>query len=254
MIVNRQRIIAVSTRMALEMGSQKPELNIIHNGKDFIIVDKPAGLLSVPIPPGTVKNLVDDVKSYFKDSAVRIGSVHRIDRYTSGLMIFSKNESAHENLLTQFREHTAERKYLAVVRGTVEKDKGEMNHHLKLVKEGFRNIVVPPHIEGATPARLTYRVKERYVDTTLVEVFLDTGLKNQIRVQFKEAGHQLVGDQHYAPEEKGEPLINRQALHASKLSFQHPATGGNVTFECKLPADMLKLTDHYRWLSELKKT
>ncbi|MDZ7691507.1 MAG: RNA pseudouridine synthase [Balneolaceae bacterium] len=133
---------------------------------------------------------------------VRVGSVHRIDRYTSGLMVFSKNERAHYNLLEQFKNHDPKRCYLAIVRGIIEKDEGELTHYLKLIKEGFRNIVVDKEEEGATYAHLKYKVKERFKENTLVEVYLDTGLKNQIRVQFKEVGHQLVGDQHYAPKER----------------------------------------------------
>ncbi|MDZ7716741.1 MAG: RluA family pseudouridine synthase [Balneolaceae bacterium] len=233
------------------MVAKEPDLRIIHDDPDFVVVDKPAGLLSVPVSPGTAVNLFDIVASHFDSENIRIGSVHRIDRYTSGLMIFSKNNEAHQNLLKQFREHTARRCYLAVTRGLIKKEQGELSHYLKLIKEGFRNIVVPKEEKGATPARLTYKVKERFVDTTLVEVCLDTGLKNQIRVQFEESGHQLVGDQHYAPNEEEEPLINRQALHASLLEFDHPKTGKRVSFECLLPVDMLKLIDHYRWQLDL---
>lgn len=235
------------------MVASNPQIKIIHDDSDIVIVDKPAGLLSVPIPPGTVLNLFDQLAARFDSSNVRIGSVHRIDRYTSGLMIFSKHEEAHQSLLKQFREHTAKRCYRAVVRGIIQKDHGELNHHLKLIKEGFRNIVVPRDEEGAAPARLSYTVQERFLDTTLVEACLDTGLKNQIRVQFQEEGHQLVGDQHYAPKEEAEPLISRQALHASLLQFQHPSTKKEVTFECELPPDMLKLIDHYRWQKEMRK-
>ena len=233
------------------MVAKEPDLRIIHDDTDFVIVDKPAGLLSVPVSPGTSVNLFDQVASRFDSEDVRVGSVHRIDRFTSGLMIFSKNDRAHQHLLGQFSDHTARRCYLAVVRGLIQKDEGELNHHLKLITEGFRNIVVSPDEEGATPARLTYKVQERFVDTTLVEVDLDTGLKNQIRVQFEEEGHQLVGDQHYAPVEEGEPLISRQALHASLLEFVHPSTGEKVFFNCPLPPDMLKLVERYRWLRDM---
>ena len=232
------------------MVARKPDLRIIHDDTDFVIVDKPAGLLSVPVSPGTAVNLFDQVASHFDSDNVRIGSVHRIDRYTSGLMIFSKNDRAHQHLLGQFSDHTARRCYLAVVRGIIQEDEGELNHHLKLIKEGFRNIVVSPEEEGATPARLTYHVKERFVDTTLVAVCLDTGLKNQIRVQFEHIGHQLVGDQHYAPEEEGEPLINRQALHAYQLEFTHPRKRKTAQYEAKIPADILRLIEKFRWKKE----
>lgn len=226
---------------------------IVHQDKDIFVVDKPAGLLAVPIPNSNVKNLFDLVADHLARHGVRVGVVHRIDRYTSGLMVFAKNKRAYDDLVTKFREHEPKRTYLAIVRGILEQDEGTLEHHLKLIKDGFRNIVVGPSEEGATPARLSYKVKERFLENTLVEVQLDTGLKNQIRVQFEHIGHQLVGDQHYAPEEEGEPLIDRQALHAYRLEFAHPRTNRMVNYEAKIPADMLRLIDKFRWKKESRK-
>lgn len=231
--------------------ARKRAFYIVHEDKDILVADKPAGLLSVPIPKGRVKNLYELVADYLASTKRSPAfTVHRIDRYTSGLMVFAKNKQAERKLTQQFRDQQAERVYLALVRGVVKQDEGELVHHLRLIKKGFRNIVVDPEEPGATYARLTYRVKKRFLDSTLVEVHLDTGLKNQIRVQFEAAGHQLVGDQHYAPEEKKEPLINRQALHAWRLTFVHPRTGKPFSCEAKIPADMMKLIDHHRWSQE----
>lgn len=232
------------------MAAKKRSFYIVHQDKDIFVVDKPAGLLAVPIPDSNVKNLFDLVADHLAKHGIRVGVVHRIDRYTSGLMVFAKNKRAYDDLVDKFRNQQPERTYLAIVRGIVEKDEGTLEHHLKLIKDGFRNIVVDPDEEGATPARLYYEVKERFLENTLVEVRLDTGLKNQIRVQFEHIGHQLVGDQHYAPEEESEPLINRQALHAWKLGFEHPRTGRMVNYEAKIPADMLRLIDKFRWKKE----
>lgn len=232
------------------MAAKKRLFYIVHQDKDIIVVDKPAGLLAVPVPGGNAKNLFDLVAEHMGKHGVRVGCVHRIDRYTSGLMVFAKNKKSYDRLFEQFRDHKPERTYLAIVRGIVEDDEGVLEHHLKLINEGFRNIVVDPAEKDATPARLYYRVKERFHSTTLVEVKLDTGLKNQIRVQFEHIGHQLVGDRHYAREEEEEPLINRQTLHAYRLKFDHPRTGRKVEFEAKIPADMLRLIDRYRWEKE----
>ncbi|HKK46422.1 MAG TPA: RluA family pseudouridine synthase [Balneolaceae bacterium] len=232
------------------MAGKKRLFYIVHQDKDIIVVDKPAGLLAVPIPNSNVKNLFDLVAEHLGKHGVRVGSVHRIDRYTSGLMVFAKNKRSYDDLTQKFRSHEPRRTYLAMVRGIIEQDEGTLEHHLKLIKDGFRNIVVDASEEGATPARLHYKVKERYKENTLVEVNLDTGLKNQIRVQFEYIGHQLVGDQHYAPEEEGEPLINRQALHAYRLEFEHPRTHRTVQYEAKIPADMLRLIDKFRWRKE----
>lgn len=230
----------------------KRDFYIVHEDRDIFVVDKPAGLLAVPIPNSKAKNLFDLVARHLGKHGVRVGSVHRIDRYTSGLMVFAKNKKSYDHLFEQFKNHEPDRRYLALVRGRVEPEEGELSHHLKLVSEGFRNVVVDPDEEGATPARLSWSVREYLHETTLVEVRLDTGLKNQIRVQFNEAGHQLVGDQHYAPEEEDEPLINRQALHAWRLAFEHPRSGREVSFEAKIPPDMMRLIDHFRWKKEMQ--
>lgn len=232
------------------MTAKKRPFYIVHQDKDIFVVDKPAGLLAVPIPDSNVKNLFDLVADHLAKHGVRVGVVHRIDRYTSGLMVFAKNKRAYDDLVRKFRNQEPKRTYLAIVRGIVEDDEGTLEHHLKLIKDGFRNVVVEPDEEGATPARLTYKVKERFLENTLVEIQLDTGLKNQIRVQFEHIGHQLVGDQHYAPEEESEPLINRQALHAYRLGFEHPRTNRMVEYEAKIPADMLRLIDKFRWKKE----
>lgn len=233
------------------MASSKRLFYIVHQDKDLIVVDKPAGLLAVPIPNSKAKNLFDLVAAHLGKHGVRVGTVHRIDRYTSGLMVFAKNKRAYDDLYKKFRNHEPKRTYLAMVRGLVEPDEGGLEDHLKLIKKGFRNIVVDPREKGATPARLSFRVKERFLDNTLVEVQLDTGLKNQIRVQFEHFGHQLVGDRHYAPEEEEESLINRQALHAYRLEFEHPRTHRKVQYEAKIPPDILRLIDHYRWKKEV---
>lgn len=234
------------------MAAKEHEFTIIHEDEEIFVVDKPAGMLAVPIPESTVKNMLDLVRDYFAGSPfIDVHTAHRIDRYTSGIMVFAKTGQAYDYLFEQFKNHIPGRSYLAIVRGIIEQDSGELKHHLKLIKDGFRNVVVESTEKGATPARLTYTVLERFLDTTLVQVKLDTGLKNQIRVQFEAEGHQLVGDQHYAPEEEEEKLIHRQALHAWKIAFMHPATDNMVEYTAKLPADMLRLIDHYRWKKEM---
>ncbi len=104
---------------------------IVKQDKDIFVVDKPAGLLAVPIPDSNVKNLYDLVADHLAKHGVRVGVVHRIDRYTSGLMVFAKNERAYNDLVEKFRNHEPKRTYLAMVRGIVEQDEGVLEHHLK---------------------------------------------------------------------------------------------------------------------------
>ena len=228
--------------------------SVVYEDDDLFVVDKPAGMLAVPIPDSSVLNMLDLVKEHFKDSAYTdANTAHRIDRYTSGLMVFAKNGEAYDHLFYQFKNHLPKRSYLAIVRGLVQPDKGELHHHLKLIKEGFRNVVVDKDDPDGTPARSSYEVLERFLSTSLVQVDLDTGLKNQIRVQFNAIGHCLVGDRHYAPEEKKEQLIKRQALHAWQITISHPSSGEEMNFTADLPADMLRLLDHYRWERDMLK-
>ena len=226
--------------------AKRHEFYIVHQDKDMIIVDKPPGLLAVPIPNATVKNLQRLVGQFVDKQGGSIWTVHRIDRFTSGLMVFAKKERTYHYLRDLFRSHDVKRSYLAVVRGVPSPKEGELLHHLKRIKKGFRNIVVSPNDPAGTRAHLWYTVREELHDASLVEIELDTGLKNQIRVQFAEEGHPVIGDQHYVAGEAAEPLINRQALHAWKLSFPHPSTKQTVTFEAKLPGDIKGLIQSYQ--------
>lgn len=226
--------------------SGKHSYSVVYQDREIIVVNKPVGLLCVPIPKSKAPNLLDQLKEDFRHQTTIIHIVHRIDRYTSGVVVFAKNKKARSKLVEQFRKHSPVRTYLALVRGVVKKDEQTLVHHMKRVKQGFRNVIVPRNDPESAEARLTYRVVKRYPETTLVEVDLDTGLKNQIRVQLAEAGHPIVGDRHYSSKEKDEKKINRQALHAYRLRIIHPATGEEMDFEAPMPSDMKRLIRYYK--------
>ncbi len=217
--------------------------SIVFEDKDILVVNKQAGILTVPIPGKYSKNLEELIQEYLTPQKKDAFTVHRIDRFTSGLVVFAKGRKAWSVLVEQFKAHTPERVYLALVRGDVKKDSGEARHLMRLTKDGFRQLVVKR--EG-TPAILRYKVAERFGEVTLMEVALETGLKNQIRVQLREMGHPLVGDRHYSPEEADEQLLGRQALHSHRLGFRHPVTGKQVVFEAPLPRDMANLVEKLR--------
>jgi 23S rRNA pseudouridine1911/1915/1917 synthase len=212
--------------------------NVVYEDADLIVASKAPGILTVPIPGKSSKNLKELLDDYLMKQKRVAWSVHRIDRHTSGLVVFAKNKLAREKLIEQFKARTPERIYLTMVRGQPKEDEGTLRNYLKLTRDGFRQVVVK---SGGTAAITHYKVLERLGDVTLLEVKLESGLKNQIRVQFKEAGHTLVGDQHYDPAEHGERHLNRQALHAWKLSFKHPRTNKLVHFESDMAPDMAKL-------------
>lgn len=219
---------------------------IVYEDEDLVAVSKPPGLLSVPIPKSSAPNLLDMLRRDLASQSTAILVVHRIDRYTSGIVVFAKNKSTRYELVRQFRAHEPVREYLALVRGTLAKKEGILVHHLKLVKKGFRNISVSPKDPDSTQAKLRYVVHEQYPEAALVGVQLITGLKNQIRVQFAEIGNPIIGDRHYKEKELQEPLINRQALHAWRVSLIHPKQKKRVTFEAPLPSDMTRLIKGYK--------
>lgn len=221
-------------------------IEILYEDHDLIIVNKPAGLLSVPIPKTQAPNLLEILNLQLLKSGEKAITVHRIDRYTSGATVFAKHSEAHRRLVKQFLSHTPKRTYLALVRGKVDPPAGELVHYMKQVSRGFRNIVTKPDDPEAGVARLTYETEESHTSTSLMRIYLDTGLKNQIRVQFAAIGHPIVGDRHYSPDEIKETRMDRQALHSFELELAHPKTGKPVKVRAPWPQDFRELVAHYR--------
>ncbi len=221
-------------------------IDIVHEDLDIIVINKPSGLLSVPIKKSRAKNARDMLNAHLISAKQKAIIVHRIDRFTSGLMVFAKNKPAHANLVKQFLAHTPNRVYLALVRGRPAEKQGELRHYLKRIKQGFRQVVVESEKVGGTLAITRYRVAEYLNNAALVEIYLQTGLKNQIRVQLHEAGHTIIGDQHYSPREKKAKEIDHQALHAYRLGFLHPSNNKYVEYQAQLPKDFADLLNTLR--------
>jgi 23S rRNA pseudouridine1911/1915/1917 synthase len=165
--------------------------------------------------------------------------VHRIDRFTSGVMLFAKTEPDRDALVRQFLRHTPLRQYLAVVRGHLTDKEGTLIHHLK--RDGMIQKLTTARDSEGTRAELRYSVERSLRGASLVRVTLVTGLQNQIRVQFSALGHPVVGDRKYHPAEASERRIARVALHATHLEFTHPRTRQNVAIDSEMPADMRSL-------------
>jgi RluA family pseudouridine synthase len=215
---------------------RKQAIKVIHEDRDLIVINKPVGLLTVPIPGSKVINLFDILKQEYPQTPIYV--VHRIDRYTSGIVLFARSKAGFTSLKEQFSQHTAQRMYLAVVQGQLEHPEGTLEHMLKQVKSGFKNILARDTDPSGTLARLHYRLVETIGDrASLVEIMLDTGLKNQIRVQFSAIGHPILGDRQYGdPSTQG--LIARQALHASALGIVHPRFRELQWFKSPIPGDI----------------
>jgi 23S rRNA pseudouridine1911/1915/1917 synthase len=167
--------------------------------------------------------------------------VHRIDRFTSGILLFAKTEEDREELVRQFLDHTPVRQYLAVLRGRVDVQSGTLVHYLQ--REGMFQQVRTERDPEATRAELRYSVERLFADASLVRVELETGLQNQIRAQFWALGHPVIGDRKYRPAEASEQLIDRVALHAVHLEFVHPRTGKIVKIDCAPPPDFQHLVE-----------
>lgn len=210
-------------------------LRIRHEDADIIVVEKPAGLLSISTPTEPEKTvyalLTDHVRRGNRQSRARVWIVHRLDRETSGLMVLAKTEAAKRKL--QDGWDAVEKKYFAVVEGAPRLESGVLDSHLD-ESSSFKVRVASPG-PATRHARTHYRVAKKSAERTLLELTLETGRRHQIRVQLADAGWPIVGDGRYGA--KTDP-IRRLALHAHKLFFPHPVTGEAMRFESALPGDL----------------
>ncbi len=234
--------------------SQRPprpgELPIVYEDEALVVVNKPAGLLTVPLPRRTEAPSVEDALGEHLRSKGRRRPlvVHRIDRDTSGLVMFAVRPDAQARLKDQFRRHEAERTYLAVVYGVPEARRGTWRDHLVWDQDALIQKATHPADPRASEARCDYAVLESFGDTCLLEVSLVTGRRNQIRLQARLRGHTLVGEQRYVfgPQTTRPVEFGRQALHAWRLGIVHPLTGRPLRFEAPLPDDMAGLIERLR--------
>jgi 23S rRNA pseudouridine1911/1915/1917 synthase len=225
-------------------------LDVIYEDDVLLVVNKPPGILSVPLErkpgvPSVYEQIVAALRSHGKR---RPFIVHRIDQDTSGLIVFAKNAAAQRALKAQFASREPERLYLAVVQGHPLPPEGTWHDRIvwderALIQKKTRSR--DPH---GLDAVLRYRTLEALTGASLLEVQLGTGRRNQIRIQARLNGHPLIGDRRYgsAPDERRPISFGRQALHACRLSFDHPADGRALRFEAPVPEDLLDLLARLR--------
>lgn len=208
--------------------------SVVFEDDYLIVVEKQAGILTVPTELHESRTLVDEVSRYLGGRS-RALVVHRLDRETSGLVVFAKQSNIAGALQDQLRLRAPEREYLALVAGVMEEDAGQFESYLATSKRLSRYSVQNP--DGGEHAITHFAVDERLADTTLVRVKLDTGRRNQIRVHLAEAGHPIIGDRRYRPNLSKHPdwPHTRLALHAHILGFQHPVTGEDLRFVSEMP-------------------
>jgi 23S rRNA pseudouridine1911/1915/1917 synthase len=225
-------------------------LDILFEDAALVVLNKPAGLLSVPLERRSQSpSIVTLLEDYFRSSGKRKPFVvHRIDLDTSGLVVFAKTAKAQAALKDQFRRREPERVYLAVVYGHPSQAQGTWRDRLVWDTKALIQKETHPNDPSGMDAVSNYRVVERFAATSLIEVRLETGKRNQIRIQARLRGHTLVGEKRYVygPDAIRPIVFARQALHAHRLVFRHPADDRRLEFEAPLPPDMSDLLARLR--------
>ena len=212
-------------------------LNIVYEDDDFLVVDKPAGLVVHPAPGHPSHTLVNAILSHFPNLAdvgdsLRPGVVHRLDKDTSGVMLVAKNRTAQLNLSDQFKAHSVVKAYLVLVKGQLTPEQGVIEAPMGRDPRNRKRMAV---VAEGREARTEYRVIRYIGNYTLLEVMPETGRTHQIRVHLAAIGYPVVGDKVYGVKS---PYLSRQFMHASRLGFKHPSTGEYVEFTSELPQDL----------------
>ena len=227
----------------------KPEdipLNIIYEDNDIIVINKPPGIVVHPAAGNAEGTLVNALLHHCRDLSgiggnIRPGVVHRLDKDTSGLIVFAKTNEAHLNLSQQIKDREVKKTYLAIVHGRMKKDSGIIDAPLGRHPVHRKKMAVISSANLKKREALThYRIVKRYKGYTLVELDLKTGRTHQIRVHLSHIGYPVVGDRTYS-RKKDDVGVSRQMLHASRLGFNHPITGRYMEFEAEIPGDMEKI-------------
>jgi 23S rRNA pseudouridine1911/1915/1917 synthase len=237
-------------RTVLTALGEARDLPIVYEDNVLIVLDKPPGVLAVPLERREgARSVYEDLKAYLKTRRKpRPFVVHRIDRDTSGLVVFAKTATAQAQLKEQFKRHRAERVYRAVVYGHPDPASGTWRDRLVWDRKALIQKETHPRDPSGKDAICRYRVVESLGHASLIEVTLVTGRRNQIRIQARLRGHTLVGEQRYTygPDSLRPITFSRQALHAWRLVFTHPDDGRELRFEAPLPADLENLIARLR--------
>lgn len=269
--------VVVPPPPSTEIVPQNIPIEVMYEDEHLIVLNKRADIIVHPARAEKSGTLLNALAWHFRHASetggelsplgaddARPGVVHRLDRNTTGCILFAKNEEVHWKLGAQFEHRQVDKRYLAVVHGTVEPDgfvieKPIGPHPSK--EKGYREKMVVRHDELGKPSVTIVRVRERYrlhervagdQAFSLVELELKTGRTHQIRIHLTDGGWPIVGDDMYggrpfATDREGtDVVIARQALHAALLAFEHPMTGATMSFVAPIPADMQRLVDELR--------
>jgi len=207
-------------------------LTIVHEDQDLLIINKSEGLLTIATGKDQQQTAYRELTRYVRQQNPknRVFIVHRLDRDTSGLLVFAKNEATKLKLQDNWKDAVEERTYFALVEGKVKNAQGTLTSWLKETKT--HQMYVSKTSTDAKEAILHYKRIQTNGKFTLLEVKLDTGRKNQIRVQLTDMGHPVVGDKKYRAQTN---ILGRLGLHAKVLAFTHPTTNEKLHFEADVP-------------------
>jgi 23S rRNA pseudouridine1911/1915/1917 synthase len=233
-------VLSLAPDPAPNVAPEPMSLAVVHEDRDLVVLDKAPGVVVHPTHGVYTGTLANGLAQRWLDLGVPAGihPVHRLDRQTSGLIVFAKHPLAHQRLDAQLLAHKLEREYVALVWGRPAADAGEVD--LPIALAGGHPVARAVR-EGGQAAQTAWTVVERYdapgpAGAALLRLVLRTGRTHQIRVHMAAIGHPLLGDTLYAEDRAA--IAPRQALHAATLAFRHPRTGEPMRFEAPLPPDL----------------
>jgi 23S rRNA pseudouridine1911/1915/1917 synthase len=245
------RRLAVGEQVELRLAAPKPrdplrEGELVYDDTHVVVIDKPAGVNSVPYEERETGTAMDLIRGAWRRmgkpaTSIPLHVVHRIDRATSGLLMFAKTKKAEVGLAAQLRSHSMERQYICVAHGVVTSRRIE-SHLIADRGDGLRGST--SHTSQGKRAVTHVEARDALLHATLCAVRLETGKTHQIRIHLAESGHPLVGETVYIRDYTG-PIITsgRLMLHAATLGFIHPVTGANISLSSPLPPDFTAVVD-----------
>lgn len=241
-------LIAPLIKEEMDIKAEDISLDVIYEDEDIIIINKPKNMVVHPGNGNYEGTLVNALMYSHKNSlsgingVIRPGIVHRIDKDTTGILVIAKNDNAHKTLSDDFKKHDIVRKYIALVKGCVSKDRLLIDLPVGRDDKDRKKMSVTTKNSRNAVTHIT--VLERFAESgyTLVEATLETGRTHQIRVHMAHIGHPLVGDKTYG-KEKNEFGVKGQLLHAKTLGFKHPKTLEYMEFEKELPIEYQRVLE-----------
>ncbi|MFH0925309.1 MAG: RluA family pseudouridine synthase [bacterium] len=247
-------VVDVPPPEPLKVQPEDISLDIIYEDEYLIVINKPPGLVVHPAVGNYSHTLVNALLFHCKNltgigGVLRPGIVHRLDKDTSGVIVTAKTDQAHQRLSNQFKNRTVEKAYMALVYGIVKQDRGTIETPFGRDKIDRKKMSIKP--KGKIREAVTlFEITKRFMDTTLLSISIKTGRTHQIRVHMKYIGHPIIGDDLYGGSAWKNSVdynilkeLNRQALHASSLSFNHPISGERLTFITPFPTDIQEVID-----------